>query len=53
MTKSPGLGLMDDDSGRGPRVLVPLGDKANLWGALLRDKPDGTTKAVAAVNYQF
>jgi len=34
-------------------VVVPLGEKANLWGALLRDTSDGTTKAVAAVNYQF
>ncbi|MDP2826370.1 MAG: hypothetical protein Q8O52_27240 [Sulfuritalea sp.] len=53
LTKSLGLGLMDDDSGRGPRVVLPLGEKANLWGALLRDKADGTTKAIAAVNYQF
>lgn len=50
---SVGVGLMDDDSGRGPRVVFPLGDKANIWGALLRDKSDGTTRAVAAVNYQF
>lgn len=53
LTKSLGLGLMEDSSGRGPRVVLPLGEKANLWGALLRDKSDGTTKAVAAVNYQF
>ncbi|MDO8958564.1 MAG: hypothetical protein Q7U85_02400 [Rhodocyclaceae bacterium] len=53
LTKSVGIGLMDDTSGRGPRVVLPLGEKVNLWGALLRDKSDGTTKAVAAVNYQF
>jgi hypothetical protein len=53
LTKSLGLGLMDDDSGRGPRVVLPIGEKANLWGALLRDKLDGTTRAVAAVNHQF
>lgn len=54
LTKSLGLGLMEDSSGRGPRAVMPLGEKANLWGALLRDKSsDGTTKAVAAVNYQF
>jgi len=53
LTKSIGLGLIEDSSGRGPRVVVPLGEKANLWGALLRDKSDGTTRAVAAVNYQF
>ena len=53
LTKSLGLGLMDDSSSRGPRVVLPLGEKANVWGALLRDKSDGTTKAVAAVNYQF
>ncbi len=53
LTKSIGLGLMEDSSGRGPRVVVPIGEKANLWGALLRDKSDGTTRAVAALNYQF
>ncbi len=51
--KSIGLGLMEDSSGRGPRVVFPLGEKANLWGALLRDKADGTSKAVVAVSYQF
>jgi hypothetical protein len=44
---------MEDSSGLGPRVVLPLGEKANLWGALLRDRADGTTRAVAAVNYQF
>lgn len=53
LTDSVGVGLMDDDSGRGPRVELRLGEKANLWGALLRDKSDGTATAVAAVNYQF
>lgn len=53
LTNSLGLGLMDDHSGRGPRVVYRLGEKANLWGALLRDKSDGTTRAVAALNYQF
>ncbi len=53
LTKSIGLGLMEDSFGRGPRVVLPLGEKANLWGALLRDKSDGTSKAVVAVNYQF
>lgn len=53
LTKSLGLGLMEDSSGRGLRVVLPFGEKANLWGALLRDKSDGTTKAVVAVNYQF
>ena len=50
---SVGVGLMDDDTGRGPRVVLRLGEKTNLWGALLRDKSDGTTKAITAVNYQF
>ena len=53
LTKSLGLGLMDDDSGRGPRVVFPLGEKATIWGAVLRDQSDGTTKTIAAVNYQF
>ncbi len=53
LRNSLGVGLMEDHSGRGPRVVFRIGEKANLWGALLRDKSDGTTKAVAAVNYQF
>ena len=53
VTKSLGLGLMEDSSGHGPRVVVRLCEKANVWGALLRDRTEGTTKAVAAVNYQF
>ena len=53
LTKSLGLGLMDDDSGRGPRVVFPLGEKANLWVALLRDRETGNSNAIAAVNYQF
>ena len=53
LTKSIGLGLMEDSSGRGPRVVVPLGEKANLWGALLRDQSNGATTSFAAVNYQF
>lgn len=53
VTKSLGLGLMDDHSGRGPRVVFPLGEKANLWVALLRDRSTGKANAIAAVNYQF
>lgn len=53
LRNSLGIGRMEDHSGRGPRVVYRVGEKANIWGALLRDKSDGTTKAVAAVNYQF
>jgi hypothetical protein len=53
LTKSIGLGLMEDTSGRGPRVVLPLGEKANLWGALLRDHADGATRGIAGLNYQF
>ncbi|MDZ4251061.1 MAG: hypothetical protein U1A72_00620 [Sulfuritalea sp.] len=52
-TQSLGLGLMDDDSGRGPRVVLRLGEKANIWAAVLRDRVTGETKSIAAVNYQF
>lgn len=44
---------MDDDSGRGPRVVFRLGEKANLWSAVLRDKSNGAAKSIAAGNYQF
>lgn len=51
--RSFGLGMMDDTSGRGPRVVLRLGKNANLWGAILRERSDGSGRAVAAVNYQF
>ena len=53
VTKSLGLGLMDSNSGRGPRLVFPLGEKANLWVALLRDRATGSSNAIAAVNCQF
>jgi hypothetical protein len=53
LTHSVGIGLMDEESGRGPRVVYRLGEKANLWGAVLREKSDGTARGIAAVNYQF
>lgn len=53
LTRSLALGLMDDDSGRGPRVVFHLGEKATIWGAVLRDRSNGATKSIAAVNYQF
>jgi hypothetical protein len=53
LTDTLGAGLMDDDSGLGPRVVFRLGEKANVWGALLRDRSRGENNAVVAVNYQF
>lgn len=50
---SLGVGLMEDFSGRGPRVVLRLSEKANLWGALLRDRADGATRGIAGLNYQF
>ncbi|MBI5901168.1 MAG: hypothetical protein HZB40_18350 [Rhodocyclales bacterium] len=52
-THSLGIGLMEDFSGRGPRVVLRLGEKANLWGALLRDRADGATRGIAGLNCQF
>ncbi len=53
LTHSVGIGLMDEDAGRGPRVVYRLGEKANLWGAVLHDRLNGGTRSVMAVNYQF
>lgn len=53
LTKSVGIGLMDEEAGRGPRVVYRLGEKANLWGAVLRDRSNGEAMSVMAVNYQF
>lgn len=53
LTNSIGIGLMDEDAGRGPRLVFRLGEKANLWGAALRDRSTGETKSIVAVNYQF
>lgn len=53
LTKWVGLGLMDDRSGRGPRMVFRFGENANIWGTSLRDKSDGAIKSIAAVNYQF
>lgn len=53
LTESVGVGLMDDDSGLGPRAVFRLGDKANIWGAVLRDRSSDETNAIVAVNYQF
>ncbi len=52
-THSLGIGLMEDYCRRGPRVVLRLGEKADLWEALLRDKADGTTRSIAGLNYQF
>ena len=53
LKSSVGIGLMDQQSGRGPRMVFRLSEKANIWGALLRDRSDGTSRAIVAVNYQF
>lgn len=53
LTRTLGIGLMDTDTGRGPRVVIPLGEKANIWGAVLRDRSTHETSSVFAVNYQF
>lgn len=53
LRNSLGIGLMEDHSGRGPRMVLRFSEKANLWGALLRQNADGSTRALAAVNYQF
>lgn len=53
LAKSVGVGLMDQSSGSGPRMVFRLSEKANLWGAVLRDRSDGTSRAILAVNYQF
>ena len=36
------LALMDDRSGRGPQMVLPLGEKTSIWGALLHAKSDET-----------
>lgn len=47
------LGLLDENAGRGSRVVYRFNGKANVWGPVLRDHHNRAKNAVVAVNYQF